>query len=113
MLFVLFDITYKKKLLKIMNKIQKKALYENIMRSISKTIKKRLNEDNDYEDYSYNINVCLDEIGDESLKAEVINNIKRMLGDILKIVGLLNDGDISYDEVNSIFSKIDKAISRC
>ena len=51
--------------------------------------------------------------GDESLKAEVINNIKRMLGDILKIVGLLNDGDISYDEVNSIFSKIDKAISRC
>ena len=75
MLFVLFDITYKKKLLKIMNKIQKKALYENIMRSISKTIKKRLNEDNDYEDYSYNINVCLDKIGDESLKAEVINNI--------------------------------------
>ena len=111
MLFVLFDITYKKKLLKIMNKIQKKALYENIMRSISKTIKKRLNEDNDYEDYSYNINVCLDEIGDESLKAEVINNIKRMLGDILKIVGLLNDGDISYDEVNSVFTKIDKAIS--
>lgn len=72
-----------------------------------------MNEDNDYEDYSYNINACLDEIGDESLKAEVINNIKRMLGDILKIVGLLNDDDISYDEVNSIFSKIDKAISRC
>ena len=72
---------------------------------------KRLNEDNDYEDYSYNINVCLDEIGDESLKAEVINNIKRMLGDILKIVGLLNDGDISYDEVNSVFTKIDKTIS--
>ena len=93
--------------------MQKKELYENIMRSISKTIKKRLNEDNNYEDYSYNINVCLDETGDESLKAEVINNIKRMLGDILKIVGLLNDGDISYDEVNSIFSKIDKAISRC
>lgn len=60
---------------------------------------------------SYNINVCLDEIGDESLKAEFINNIKRMLGDILKIVGLLNDGDISYDEVNSVFRKIDKAIS--
>ena len=55
--------------------MQKKALYENIMRSVSKTIKKRLNEDNDYEDYSYNINVCLDEIGDESLKAEAINNI--------------------------------------
>ena len=91
--------------------MQKKELYENIMRSISKTIKKRLNEDNNYEDYSYNINVCLDETGDESLKAEVINNIKRMLGDILKIVGLLNDGDISYDEVNSIFSKIDKTIS--
>ena len=34
-----------------------------------------------------------------------------MLGDILKIVGLLNDGDISYDEVNSVFRKIDKAIS--
>ena len=49
--------------------------------------------------------------GDESLKAEVINNIKRMLGDILKIVGLLNDGDISYDEVNSVFTKIDKTIS--
>ena len=57
--------------------------------------------------------MCLDKIGDESLKDEVINNIQRMLGDILKIVGLLNDGDISYDEVNSIFSKIDKAISRC
>lgn len=56
--------------------MQKKALYENIMRSVSKTIKKRLNEDKDYEDYSYNINVCLDEIGDESLKAEVINNIQ-------------------------------------
>lgn len=56
--------------------MQKKALYENIMRSVSKAIKKRLNEDNDYEDYSYNINVCLDKIGDESLKAEVINNIQ-------------------------------------
>ena len=83
------------------------------MRSVSKTIKKRLNEDNEYEDYSYNINACLDEIGDESLKAEVINNIQRMLGDILKIVGLLNDDDISYDEVNTVFRKIDKAISRC
>ena len=93
--------------------MQKKALYENIMRSVSKAIKKRLNEDNDYEDYSYNINVCLDEIGDESLKAEVINNIKRMLGDIRQMVDQLNDCDISYDEVNSIFSKIDKAISRC
>ena len=83
------------------------------MRSVSKTIKKRLNEDNEYEDYSYNINACLDEIGDESLKAKVINNIQRMLGDILKIVGLLNDDDISYDEVNTVFRKIDKAISRC
>ena len=89
-----------------MNKMQKKALYENIMRSVSKAIKKRLNED-----YSYNINVCLDKIGDKSLKAEVINNIQRMLGDILKIVGLLNDSDISYDEVNSVFTKIDKTIS--
>ena len=89
-----------------MNKMQKKTLYENIMRSVSKAIKKRLNED-----YSYNINVCLDKIGDKSLKAEVINNIQRMLGDILKIVGLLNDGDISYDEVNSVFTKIDKTIS--
>ena len=70
-----------------------------------------MNEDNEYEDYSYNINACLDEIGDESLKAEVINNIQRMLGDILKIVGLLNDDDISYDEVNSVFTKIDKTIS--
>ena len=86
--------------------MQKKALYENIMRSVSKAIKKRLNED-----YSYNINVCLDKIGDKSLKAEVINNIQRMLGDILKIVGLLNDSDISYDEVNSVFTKIDKTIS--
>ena len=72
-----------------------------------------MNEDNEYEDYSYNINACLDEIGDESLKAKVINNIQRMLGDILKIVGLLNDDDISYDEVNTVFRKIDKAISRC
>ena len=55
--------------------------------------------------------MCLDEIGDESLKDEVINNIQWMLGDILKIVGLLNDGDISYDEVNSVFTKIDKKIS--
>lgn len=31
-----------------MNKMQKKALYENIMKSVSKAIKKRLNEDNDY-----------------------------------------------------------------
>ena len=72
-----------------------------------------MNEDNEYEDYSYNINACLDEIGDESLKAKVINNIQRMLGDILKIVGLLNDDDISYDEVNTVFRKIDKAISGC
>ena len=70
-----------------------------------------MHEDNEYEDYSYNINACLDEIGDESLKAKVINNIQRMLGDILKIVGLLNNGDISYDEVNSVFTKIDKKIS--
>ena len=70
-----------------------------------------MNEDQSYEDYAYNINVCLDETGDEHLKDEVLNNIQRMLGDILKIVGLLNDGDISYDEVNSVFTKIDKMIS--
>ena len=58
------------------------------MRSVSKAIKKRLNENQSYEDYAYNINACLDKIGDESLKAEVINNIQRMLEDILKIVGL-------------------------
>ena len=59
-----------------MNKMQKKALYENIMRSVSNTIKKRLNEDQSYEDYAYNINACLDETGDESLKDEVLNNIQ-------------------------------------
>ena len=51
-----------------MNKMQKKALYENIMRSVSKTIKRRLNENQSYEDYAYNINACLDETGDERLK---------------------------------------------
>ena len=91
--------------------MQKKALYENIMRSVSKTIKMRLNEDQSYEDYAYNINVCLDETGDESLKDEVLNNIHKMLTEIRYMVDQLNDGDISYDEVNAIFGKIDKMIS--
>lgn len=91
--------------------MQKKALYENIMRSVSKTIKRRLNENQSYEDYAYNINVCLDETGDESLKDEVLNNIHMMLTEIRQMVDQLNDGDISYDEVNAIFSKIDKMIS--
>lgn len=91
--------------------MQKKALYENIMRSVSKTIKRRLNENQSYEDYAYNINVCLDETGDESLKAEVLNNIHMMLTEIRQMVDQLNDGDISYDEVNAIFRKIDKMIS--
>lgn len=91
--------------------MQKKALYENIMRSVSKTIKRRLNENQSYEDYAYNINACLDETGDESLKAEVLNNIHMMLTEIRQMVDQLNDGDISYDEVNAIFSKIDKMIS--
>lgn len=91
--------------------MQKKALYENIMRSVSKTIKRRLNENQSYEDYAYNINVCLDETGDESLKDEVLNNIHMMLTEIRQMVDQLNDGDISYDEVNAIFGKIDKMIS--
>ena len=91
--------------------MQKKALYENIMRSVSKTIKRRLKEDKSYEDYSYNINVCLDKIGDKSLKAEVLNNIHMMLTEIRQMVDQLNDGDISYAEVNSVFTKIDKKIS--
>lgn len=91
--------------------MQKKALYENIMRSVSKTIKMRLNEDQSYEDYAYNINACLDETGDESLKDEVLNNIHKMLTEIRYMVDQLNDGDISYDEVNAIFGKIDKMIS--
>ena len=91
--------------------MQKKALYENIMRSVSRTIKKRLNEDQSYEDYAYNINACLDETGDESLKDEVLNNIHMMLTEIRCMVDQLNDGDISYDEVNAIFSKIDRMIS--
>ena len=94
-----------------MNKMQKKALYENIMRSVSKAIKRRLNEDQSYEDYAYNINACLDETGDESLKDEVLNNIHKMLTEIRYMVDQLNDGDISYDEVNAIFGKIDKMIS--
>ena len=91
--------------------MQKKALYENIMRSVSNTIKKRLNEDQSYEDYAYNINACLDETGDEKLKDEVLNNIHMMLTEIRQMVDQLNDGDISYDEVNAIFGKIDKMIS--
>lgn len=91
--------------------MQKKALYENIMRSVSKTIKRRLNEDQSYEDYAYNINTCLDETGDEGLKAEVLDNIHKMLTEIRQMVDQLNDGDISYDEVNAIFGKIDKMIS--
>lgn len=93
-----------------MNKIQKKALYESIMKSVSNTIKKRLNEDESYEDYAYNINVRLDETGDESLKADVINNIHMMLKDILEIINQMDDGDISYDEVDAILRKIDKMI---
>ena len=81
------------------------------MRSVSKTIKRRLNEDQSYEDYAYNINACLDETGDESLKDEVLNNIHKMLAEIRYMVDQLNDGDISYDEVNAIFGKIDKMIS--
>ena len=88
--------------------MQKNALYENIMRSVSKAIKKRLNEDNDYEDYSYNINVCLDETGDEHLKDEVLNNIHMMLTEIRQMVDQLNDGDISYADVLKTFSKIDR-----
>ena len=93
--------------------MQKKALYENIMRSVSKTIKKRLNEDQSYEDYAYNINACLDETGDEKLKDEVLDNIHMMLTEIRQMVDQLNDGDISYADVNSVFTKIDKAISGC
>lgn len=93
-----------------MNKTQKKALYESIMKGVSKTIKKRLNEDESYEDYAYNINVRLDETGDESLKADVINNIHMMLKDILEIINQMDDGDISYDEVDAILRKIDKMI---
>ena len=65
-----------------MNKMQKKVLYENIMRSVSKAIKMRLNEDQSYEDYAYNINACLDETGDEKLKDEVLDNIHMMLTEI-------------------------------
>lgn len=93
-----------------MNKIQKKALYESIMKNVSKTIKKRLNEDESYEDYAYNINVRLDETGDESLKVDIINNIHMMLKDILEIINQMDDGDISYDEVDAILRKIDKMI---
>lgn len=93
-----------------MNKTQKKALYESIMKGVSKTIKRRLNEDQSYEDYAHNINACLDETGDESLKADVINNIHMMLKDILEIINQMDDGDISYDEVDAILRKIDKMI---
>lgn len=90
--------------------MQKKALYENIMRSVSKTIKRRLNENQSYEDYAYNINACLDETGDEHLKDEVINYIHMMLTEIHMMVDQMNDGDISYDEVSAIFRKIDRMI---
>ena len=88
--------------------MHKKALYENIMRSVSKTIKRRLNEDQSYEDYAYNINACLDETGDEHLKDEVLNNIHMMLTEIRQMVDQLNDGDISYADVLKTFSKIDR-----
>ena len=88
--------------------MQKKALYENIMRSVSKAIKKRLNENQSYEDYAYNINACLDETGDEHLKDEVLNNIHMMLTEIRQMVDQLNDGDISYTDVLKTFSKIDR-----
>ena len=48
--FINFFFQYKyieNKKKNIMNKIQKKRLYESIMRSVSKTVKKKLNEADD------------------------------------------------------------------
>lgn len=93
-----------------MNKNQKKALYESIMKSVSKTVKRKLNENQSFEDYAYTINTLLDETEDADLKENIIDNIHMMLTEIRGIVDDLNDGNISYEEVNAIFSKIDRML---
>lgn len=95
-----------------MNKNQKKSLYESIMKSVSKTVKRKLNESRGdrYEDYAYAIRTILDENCDERTKEDVIDNIHMMLVDIRGMVDDLNDGNISYPEVNAIFTKINRMI---
>lgn len=54
-----------------MNKIQKKRLYESIMRSVSKTIKKKLNEADD----SFETNEIYTHLHDMFETAEEYNQV--------------------------------------
>ena len=89
-----------------MNKMQKKALYDNIMRSVSKAIKNVWMKITTMK-IIHIISMCV--LIKLVIKVWKLKLLK--IEDILKIVELLNDGDISYDEVNSVFTKIDKMIS--
>lgn len=42
-----------------MNRIQKKILYESIMKSVSKTVKRKLNELQEYDNNSPGFNLCI------------------------------------------------------
>lgn len=67
---IFFSINIENKKI-IMNKIQKKRLYESIMRSVSKTIKKKLNEADD----SFETNEIYTHLHDMFETAEEYNQV--------------------------------------
>ena len=88
-----------------MNTKNKKALYESIMKSVSKTVKRKLNEDT--RDYNYYLNellVALDDADDADVKENVIDQLYNLLRELEGYVSDLYDGDMSYEELNKRFS---------
>ena len=62
-----------------MNKHQKKALYESIMRQVAKTVKKALNESLEQEDIDNFIGLCYNLFsGDEYYVKDLLGLLKRM-----------------------------------
>ena len=79
-----------------MNTKQKKALYESIMKSVSKTVKKQINEHNDVEDpEEMSLNSFVEDTDDETLF--YIMSIRSYS----KLKNVLNQRCLQYDIENT------------
>ena len=85
-----------------MNKNQKKALYESIMKSVSRTVKRKLNEKEDYKN-NHEMEQLLSVINDveePDVKENIIEAIQMLVRDFQGDVSDFNDGNMSYEEIN-------------
>lgn len=95
-----------------MNKNQKKALYESIMKTVSKTVKRKLNESIDYNTYVNELLTEVNDVDDNDTRENILDAVYKLIRELQGYIKDLDDDDMSWEELNKICGTICSILSK-